>query len=193
MNAKTCPRCGEVRPISAFGANRSARDGLQVYCRACNNEASRLSRNSHPETNQAYRARKHDRILETRRAYRNREKAREVRALWRELHRVEVNAQNRQRRRNNLERYRELGRLFQRARRASAGPVDEAARDYARVLACDPCSYCGGPGGEVDHIVPVVAGGGNEGGNLTAACRSCNASKGSRSLLTFFLQRRPTS
>lgn len=29
---------------------------------------------------------------------------------------------------------------------------------WAPVLRRDPCSYCGGPGGTVDHIVPQAAG-----------------------------------
>jgi 5-methylcytosine-specific restriction endonuclease McrA len=43
-----------------------------------------------------------------------------------------------------------------------------------------PCHYCGGAGGEADHIVPISRGGLNHPQNLVPACRSCNASKGNR-------------
>lgn len=57
-------------------------------------------------------------------------------------------------------------------------------------LLIDPCSYCGDPGGTVDHIVPVHHGGTSEPHNLTAACHSCNASKKARPLLMFLLDTR---
>ncbi len=52
-------------------------------------------------------------------------------------------------------------------------------------LQSDPCSYCGGPGGEVDHIVPIAQGGSNDLSNLTAACRRCNALKKDQHMLVF--------
>jgi len=48
------------------------------------------------------------------------------------------------------------------------------------------CEYCHAPepvfnfAFEVEHIVPVASGGGNEGDNLALACRSCNAFKSAR-------------
>lgn len=59
----------------------------------------------------------------------------------------------------------------------------ETYRAYVRVLHGDPCSYCGGFGGEIDHIVPLSAGGANAWENLTSACRSCNSSKHASPLL----------
>lgn len=44
------------------------------------------------------------------------------------------------------------------------------------------CRYCGGRASQVDHVVPVSRGGGEEDGNLVAACGPCNRSKGGRSL-----------
>jgi hypothetical protein len=32
---KTCTKCGEVKPLDAFGKNKSRQDGLQFYCRPC--------------------------------------------------------------------------------------------------------------------------------------------------------------
>lgn len=35
VELKRCPRCGDVLPLSEFAKNRSARDGLQTYCKTC--------------------------------------------------------------------------------------------------------------------------------------------------------------
>lgn len=32
---KTCPRCGELKPITEFARNRSRPDGRGSYCRPC--------------------------------------------------------------------------------------------------------------------------------------------------------------
>lgn len=47
------------------------------------------------------------------------------------------------------------------------------------------CAYCCGIEGpfELDHIVPVAAGGGNEAANLTVACKPCNRSKSATPLI----------
>ena len=50
------------------------------------------------------------------------------------------------------------------------------------------CAYCLKPLGSnaaVDHIVPVSKGGTSYIDNLVPACKSCNSSKGSKSLLQF--------
>jgi 5-methylcytosine-specific restriction endonuclease McrA len=57
------------------------------------------------------------------------------------------------------------------------------------VLAYDVCAYCGSRAGTRDHIVPLIHGGGNDPGNLTAACTACNCAKRHRSLLGFLLYR----
>lgn len=53
----------------------------------------------------------------------------------------------------------------------------------------DPCAYCGLPSEHVDHIMPRSHGGADSWENYTAACASCNISKGKRSMLGFLLAR----
>lgn len=60
---------------------------------------------------------------------------------------------------------------------------------WVRVLWRDPCAYCGGPGGTVDHITAVYCGGRAEPSNLTGACPRCNLDKGAMPLLGFLLAR----
>ncbi len=55
----------------------------------------------------------------------------------------------------------------------------------------DPCAYCGDRQGDVlDHIVPRAAGAPDAWDNLTAACVTCNASKGATPLLVWLARRR---
>jgi len=63
--------------------------------------------------------------------------------------------------------------------------TDEWTAGYVAVLLGDPCSYCGAPGGTVDHIIPVSKGGTSEWHNLTAACGFCNSSKRDHDLIGF--------
>jgi 5-methylcytosine-specific restriction endonuclease McrA len=93
----------------------------------------------------------------------------------------------------NRDRVREINRAAKRRRRARihAAPVGDSAqgREYAAILGNDPCSYCGGSGGVIDHIVAIARGGGDAWENLTSACSTCNVRKYSESLLEFLLWR----
>ena len=44
------------------------------------------------------------------------------------------------------------------------------------------CVYCGADADCVDHVVPMVRGGGDEMENLVASCTPCNLRKGARSV-----------
>ena len=64
-----------------------------------------------------------------------------------------------------------------------------------KILARDAntCAYCGLPADQVDHIVPVAAGGSDHPDNLTAACRRCNLKKKDKPLTIFSEVRTPTT
>lgn len=79
--------------------------------------------------------------------------------------------------------------LAAKLKRRSMDGLSGEAKAFLPVLLMDPCSYCGGLGGEIDHIHPVTHGGDGEIGNLAASCRSCNAKKNSQSLLEFLLRK----
>jgi hypothetical protein len=63
---------------------------------------------------------------------------------------------------------------------------------WMRVIRRDPCSFCSGPGGTVDHIEPRAhvargIGGVHSHLNFAGACLRCNGRKGSKDLLAFLL------
>lgn len=77
------------------------------------------------------------------------------------------------------------------SRRRSWKQRGESTKDetrYALILLNDPCVYCGGKATEIDHIVPIAAGGQTTWDNLAPACSFCNRSKRDRSLLTHLLR-----
>lgn len=111
-------------------------------------------------------------------------------ALWK----AQWLAVNPEKRRAYAQRYRqshpEIFALINRRRYLRRkGGFTKTSQDYERILVQDPCSYCGQATTTIDHITPVVALGDSHWSNLTAACRSCNSRKSSRSLLDFLLLR----
>ncbi len=88
----------------------------------------------------------------------------------------------------NRQRVRALTRESSARRRALVGQQRRDISDHAQVLRRDPCSYCGGDGGVIDHIVPLAGGGDHAVANLAGACRSCNARKRTIPLLRFLLK-----
>lgn len=105
---------------------------------------------------------------------------------------------NREWREKNREKHRAAWRRFARQNPAkvrgysearAAAPFDADALDYCAFISRDPCVYCGNPGQSVDHVVPVAFGGTSEWHNLAPACRKCNSTKGSKSLLEFLMYR----
>jgi hypothetical protein len=113
----------------------------------------------------------------------NPEKAREAKRRWREKNR----SYWRQLRQRFPEKVRARGTRRNRLRRSGR---DRTSYAYGEILRNDPCSYCGGVAGQVDHIQAVTEGGSNEWTNLTASCRSCNGQKWTKPLLMFLLESR---
>jgi HNH endonuclease len=58
---------------------------------------------------------------------------------------------------------------------------------YRRALRDDPCAYCGGQGGSIDHIDPQAGGGADAWGNMAGACKRCNSTKAALPLLVALL------
>jgi 5-methylcytosine-specific restriction endonuclease McrA len=80
----------------------------------------------------------------------------------------------------------------------TGGPLREDGESHRsawlRLLRADPCSYCGGPGGTVDHVEPKRKpvrglGGAHAWLNLTGACGGCNGTKGDKGLLVWLAAR----
>lgn len=51
--------------------------------------------------------------------------------------------------------------------------------------------YCGRAGTTLDHVVPIIRGGGHDEDNLVVACRPCNSRKKDKPLETFLCATQP--
>lgn len=66
METKLCTKCGQVKPVSEFGKNKSKKDGLQSHCKEC----VKIYKKKHYEENkeqykirnQSYREHNRDRL-----------------------------------------------------------------------------------------------------------------------------------
>jgi 5-methylcytosine-specific restriction endonuclease McrA len=114
----------------------------------------------------------------------NKEARAEYARKYRQANKVKVQAQ--QREWYATERGK-LGKAAVEAKRRGV-PYTDDALEYLQIIKADPCSYCGGPGGTVDHIDPISTGGSGDWDNLAGACKPCNSAKGTRSLLAFLMR-----
>jgi 5-methylcytosine-specific restriction endonuclease McrA len=78
-----------------------------------------------------------------------------------------------------------------RARLRDGGSPGVTRREWSEIVECfdGRCAYCLGPASEIEHIVAISTGGLDEPSNVVPACKSCNASKGKKSLLQWLLTR----
>lgn len=102
------------------------------------------------------------------RAKKTREQNPEYMRLWRASNRERVNESDARRK------LRLLGQ--------NVGHSADYMAAVCATLREEPCDYCGGSGGEVDHVVPLTRGGLHHPQNLAPCCRACNSSKGNRLL-----------
>ena len=68
--------------------------------------------------------------------------------------------------------------------------AETSVEAWRRSLRRDPCAYCGGRGGDVDHITPQAHGGSDNWVNLTGACRGCNSAKGRERVVHLLIAQR---
>lgn len=176
---KTCTKCNETKPLQAFGEDSRRSDGRSSRCRACLHayqvayrEANRARlraknaqwRADNPEYGAAYYA--ENKGLRTR--YR------------RDNPEVNRRAQDKYDRANPHQRWK---RHYQEsALRYGLTPVVE---NFTKVDVIeqygDACAYCeDGLFEELDHYVPIKAGGPHTLANVRPSCTACNRAKGDR-------------
>ena len=209
---RTCSRCKVAFPATPeYFHTRDGGARLVSYCKPC--ACSRAKRHhdknleKHRELAKKYREEHREELREYFRNYRieHSEKKRQSDRSWRTRNAEHARAMARARYRRNKQSYITKARQWaelnpekameherrKRFRRRGAPPNQEA-QHYMKILDSDPCCYCGrySDSMEIDHIIPLSKGGDSHWTNLTAACRSCNASKSGHSLLTYLTRRK---
>jgi 5-methylcytosine-specific restriction endonuclease McrA len=99
--------------------------------------------------------------------------------------RKRILAATKKRRKKNPEQFQNWYNTY-RARK-KAGSYFISPKDL-RKLSTAKCAYCGSSDNlEIDHIIPLSRGGTHSIGNITKACRQCNASKSDRLVMEWRL------
>lgn len=170
---KTCARCGESKPTTAYGVHKRTLDGLDTTCLACKRLTSR-------EWHLANR----ERALRYARDYKaaRPEHFRELKRVRRESNPGLLARE----RRSYYERNREKFLDYEVNRRAwkLAGFVENIERRVVFDRDGGVCGICHRPVTweefSVDHIFPLRHGGEHSYGNTQSAHLRCNMSKGAR-------------
>lgn len=217
---KSCSRCGEEKGLEEFYKDRRARDGRKSECIACQSPRDRAYSKTPKAIANArargkrYRERNAKKLKEIRRASyrRHHEKRLAGMAKWRAENPEKAKASKRRWAKANRQRKLELQQAYAKRhpkriltnarrqemkRRGNGDSVSPEGREFLTILENDPCSYCGAPKEEFDHIDSrrqwnLDISGWNHWMNLTSACKRCNGEKYDKPLLTFLLERAPS-
>lgn len=148
---KACTKCGESKPLEAFAAARTGRDGRRGDCKACRSAYNRERRQADPEGHRArsasYYAQNRASVIAHQQAY----QAAKPEVRWTASYR-------------------------QRTRRYGHLPiVEEFTHSDVVALHGDACAHCGGDFEELDHFpIPVSQGGPHTLDNVRPSCAPCN-------------------
>lgn len=201
---KACTKCGEVKPLEAFYARKTARDGRHSACKGCYCAARRAQYKANPDgvrekvrawekaNREKVRAMKRawykanlDREREKVRAWRegNREKARASVRAWAQAHPEENRAAIRAWKAANLDAVRDV-QARRRARKRNAPVVERIYRSRVWERDAGRCHICGKKADpnnwHLEHIIPLALGGEHSYRNVAVSHPACNLSKGVR-------------
>lgn len=172
---KKCSTCKKPQKLDDFSNRAASKDGKAYSCKACERATSKASykrRKRKQQTQQYYQDNK-DKYLDRSKARyeENKEEILEGQKGWRKSERgKEVMSEAGKRRRDRIKEQTPGGRDYTR---------DEIIERDSVFGDCI-CQICGLPidiaGGELelDHIVPIAAGGSDTGDNIRCAHQSCN-------------------
>ena len=155
---KKCSNCKKLKGLAEFSKDSSRPDGVRYKCKECANAI-----NAEYQRN-------------------NREKQNAKAKRWRDA--------NPDKSRAAVSKYRKAnpevslhGNHEYRTRKKNAPRYTVSKLDMKRLYSSS-CAYCGATEDiTLDHVVPLKRGGSHGIGNLVAACRTCNSSKGAKLLV----------
>lgn len=170
---KTCSKCKQSKLVENFTTFSKSKDGYRPWCKLCVKAY-----------NESYQLQNKDAISKSKKIYKQKNQAylKSYYADYYQRNKISLRARNKEWIKNNPERYAQLNSIWGATRRARLRQAKRffiTANDVARLLN-KPCTYCGSEATELDHVIPLARGGNHGIGNLTPACRPCNASKSGR-------------
>jgi len=178
FGVKTCSKCGIEKTLDGFQKNKARLDGVETYCRECNNERIR----------QAYAANPKKKIAQTRKYHlANPEWSKRVQKEWHTENRDSQYAKVKKRLITDPEfrQYRrdmsKLNSHKRRAQQANTEVTKVTRNDLNNILNefNNQCWICSVELTQVcwDHVHPLSKGGAHSVNNLRPACVNCNSRK----------------
>lgn len=155
---KHCNKCLITKSNSDFYKDGSKKDGLATVCKVCKNAANKSWQEANKESVSAVKEK-----------YRinNRHKTRAAVSRWQKNNPEKVSDSNHKRR----------------IRLLNSKSYKLSKSDMKRLYGSS-CAYCGASEDiTLDHVIPLKRGGTHGIGNIVAACRTCNSSKGAKLLV----------
>lgn len=178
---KRCPKCGLDKPatVEFFGRNNGF---LYTYCRPCASRRQTEIRKASPEKYKNQQRLKYSRHRES--------------ILEQMRYRYASDTEFRERRnrynlswaRQNVEAFKAIQHRHRSSKRSASGSHTQIdlTKMLETQLGC--CFYCEAGirhSYQIDHMVPLSRGGSNGIDNLCCTCRSCNTSKGAKTVEEF--------
>jgi 5-methylcytosine-specific restriction endonuclease McrA len=172
---KECTRCHIELPLSSFGKHKSGKYGVKSRCKKCLSNDEKNARQNDPdkyrERNKKWNEDNPDKVYSIRKNWTdaNKEYVAEYKRNWADEHYSDIIAKQYYLRRKD---------------RILNNGLYYVRPNEIKKLRSSSCFYCGSfENIEIDHIIPIALGGTHSIGNLTSACRKCNASKGSKTIM----------
>ena len=191
---KRCTKCGEVKPLSEYHADKRTFDGKRSDCKLCKKAVDK-----------SFNSRNHDAVIQRNRNYyaANREAIKKYeRDKWHKNKEKRI-AQNREWCKRNAEHVKAKKLAYSRKNKAKVcawmskrrarkigaegsytdGDISKLYHLQRGHCACCKCSLKSGY--QIDHVMPLALGGSNWPSNLQLLCRFCNQSKGAKHPIEF--------
>lgn len=164
MDSKACKHCDEVKPLESFYRWTRSKDGRADWCKACR---SSHDKSVAPQTKVRF-------------------------TKWYHANKPQHQAGNKRWIAKNRAKHNTYQKVYGHRRRCTMlcstyTPLTVAQWQETLLVFNHACAYCLRQGVplEQEHMMPISRGGAHSADNVVPACRSCNASKATRSLLEF--------
>jgi len=177
---KYCNYCESFKELDDFHLRKESKDGVGYKCKVCHSE---YAKEQYKNNKYVYKKKAKEW------AENNPERRKEIRRKSQDNRRDAVreikNLQSKQRRAENLEHFRIIGRAAAHARKARMlsikGVLTKENIENLLNKAQGYCIYCGNKTKlTLDHVVPVSNGGENSPKNIIPCCKPCNSRKSTK-------------